>query len=235
MADVYALILAGGKGMRMGDERPKQFLPLQGKPILIRTLESFARLGEITGLILALPADYIAEAAALLERFSPGRDVSLIAGGATRQESAYRALTCREFAEEDILLIHDAARPLVTERMILDCIRAAAEAGAAGVYVRAIDTIAEGGKGFVLSIPERGSLYYTQTPQGFRCSVIRDAHERALARGEKNATDDVSLVLEAGYSVKMTEGDYRNIKITTPLDLELAELLIRKVKTEERG
>jgi len=224
----YAIILAGGTGHRMGTEMPKQFLPLGDIPVIVRTVRAFISTGKIDHVITVSPEAYMQTLETILKDYNLTEYTKIVQGGSSRQDSSYNALISQEFNDKDILLIHDAARPFITSRIIIECIAEAEKSGACGVYVPSIDTITEITNGCVKNIPERSSLFYTQTPQAFQYSIIRDAHERARRESGKSSTDDVSLVINAGYEVRQVEGDYSNIKITTPSDYEIAQLMIKK-------
>jgi 2-C-methyl-D-erythritol 4-phosphate cytidylyltransferase len=219
----YALILAGGSGTRLGGDTPKQFLDLAGRPVIAWSMKAFSDADDIDGIVVACPEAYREKVWEMGEANGIGRLVAVVAGGETRQLSAYRALTAIDFSDDDIVLIHDAARPFVTPAMIRNCIEAAEAFGAASAYVKVTDTIAEAWDGFVAAIPDRSSLYNTQTPQSFRYGIIRRSHERARAESSSDSSDDVRLVMDAGTRVRVVEGDYRNIKITNPRDMEIAE------------
>jgi 2-C-methyl-D-erythritol 4-phosphate cytidylyltransferase len=221
----YGIILAGGRGLRLGADMPKQFLPLGDRPVIAWSMEAFCRCGSIDGLIILCPADEIPRMRELVKRYPHEKILDIIAGGETRQGSSWNAVNARKYQDDDILLIHDAARPFVTERIILDCVAAAKEHGAAGTYIPATDTITEIHDESVTAIPPRENLFYTQTPQAFRFDVIKKGHELARSRTDITVTDDVSLVLTAGHTVARVQGDPRNIKITTNFDYELAQWL----------
>ncbi len=223
MEKIFAVILAGGTGTRLGGDTPKQFLPLGGKPVIARSLEVCSSLDAITGIIVTAPEEFLDETRRIIEEYGFAK---VIAGGATRQGSVWNALTCRGFGDDDIVLVHDAARPFVTAGVIMECVSAVRTHGAAGVYVPSTDTVTEVDEGVVSAVPLRHRFYLTQTPQGFRYAVIRAAHEKARGAGVFDATDDVTLAIDAGYRVKMVEGDRRNIKITTAFDYDIARLLI---------
>ena len=222
MKGIYAIILAGGRGLRFGDATPKQFLPLIDKPIILWSLEKFTAIPEINEIIIVSPQEYISRTKEMITEYKT-KSIRVIAGGDTRQQSSYNAICSMSFNDDDILIFHDAVRPFVSIEIILNCVRETEEHGAAGVYVRAIDTVAEIKDATIQSIPDREDLYYAQTPQSFQYGIIRHAHEIALSGNVSNASDDVSLVLHAGYGVRAVEGNYRNIKITTPLDYEIAQ------------
>ncbi|MFH0976098.1 MAG: 2-C-methyl-D-erythritol 4-phosphate cytidylyltransferase [Spirochaetota bacterium] len=227
MSNIYAIILAGGIGKRMGQDTPKQFIKIKNKPVIIRTIERFV-LPQITGIIITVPEDFIDYTGKLIKEFAVQNIIKIIKGGETRQGSSYNAITCMDFHNDDILVFHDAARPFIETQTIELCIKEADAHGASGVYLKATDTIAKINEGFVRYIPDRDKLYYTQTPQAFRYNIIKKAHELAISNGLHNPTDDVQLVLNAGFKVKIVEGDSRNIKITNAFDLELAEFIAGK-------
>lgn len=222
MGGAYGIILAGGSGFRMGGDTPKQFLPLGGRPLIAWCLEAFCSLPQVCGIVVAAPPDYIEQTKGILSGLKSPGGFTVVAGGATRQGSAYNALSSGSFSADDILLFHDAARPFVRGDLILRCIEAARLHGAAGTYIKAVDTITRVREGFVESIPPREYMWQAQTPQAFRFGIIRDAHERARTRDISDATDDVSLVLEAGLRVRVVEGERMNFKITTSVDYEMA-------------
>ena len=223
MNDIYAIILAGGRGLRFGTDIPKQFLPLGDKPIILWSLEKFSDIPRIKGIIVVTPEEYIDKTNEIIQDHKTKKSIVVIAGGETRQQSSYNAISSMGFNDDDILIFHDAVRPFISKEIILNCIRETEGYGAAGVYVRAIDTVAEIKDAMVRAIPDREKLYYAQTPQSFRYRIIRHAHDMAIAGNVSKASDDVSLVLNAGYDVRAVEGNYRNIKVTTPLDYEIAQ------------
>ena len=233
MGTTYAVILAGGRGLRLASKKPKQFLPLGNRPIIAWSLELCQALTEISSIIVVVPEDFNAELTSITSGRGISKFIKAIPGGATRQESAYNALSSMQYSDDDILLFHDAARPFVRPETILNCISASREHGAAAAYVPVHDTIAEIDHDFVTSVPLRDRMYYAQTPQGFRYSVIRSAHDRALAQGLAS-TDDVSLVLAAGGRVKMIDGDYSNFKITTDYDYQTACRIAETVNERPR-
>ena len=230
MTNIHAIILAGGYGLRLGYDIPKQFVKLNGKPIIVWSLEKFNRLHEISNVIVVAPDEYKNLCKEIVSKYKISKLIKIVPGGKTRQESSYNAIYSMNFNDNDILLFHDAARPFIKEDIIEKCIKDAKTYGAAGIYVKAVDTIAEVENGYLKSILDRNKVYQTQTPQAFRYSIIKNAHEIAKARYVSNVTDDITLVIEAGYKVKIIEGDYNNIKITNPIDFEIAELIATKNK-----
>ena len=222
MSKIYVIILAGGKGTRMEEDTPKQFLILGNKPLILWSTETFSKIDIIDHIIIVSPEEFIPETNALIKKHMPDKILKIISGGATRQKSAYNAVNCHEFHDDDILIFHDAARPFISKDIIIQCINETRIHGAASVYVPATDTIAEIEKGFVKSIPSRKNMYRTQTPQAFLYKIIEDAHEKALLKGINNVTDDVSLVISEGYKIKTVDGDELNIKITRKADFDFA-------------
>jgi 2-C-methyl-D-erythritol 4-phosphate cytidylyltransferase len=228
MGKNYAIILAGGQGLRMGESSPKQFLPLAGRPVILWSLELFGMMSEIDGVIPVIPAAQGPMFDEILSMVGTRKVVKIVHGGLTRHESSYNAVRSMDFGQDDILLIHDAARPFVTQDIVRNCLGAAVKFGAAGVYVKAVDTISELREKFVIRIPERSQLFITQTPQAFKYRIIRESHDAARNKGASMATDDVQLAIDAGFSVKAVEGDHSNIKITTQLDYEIARFIAEK-------
>ena len=232
MSKKYAIILAGGKGLRLKRDQPKQFENLMNRPIIVWSLKKFNNLFEINSIIIVSPNEYRRDVEEIISKHGISKPTKIVSGGKTRQESSYNALRSMRFNYDDILIIHDAARPFLNEKLILECIKETNAHGASGVYIRAVDTIAEGNRGFIKSIPDRNKLYCTQTPQCFRYNIIKLAHENAILNDITNATDDAQLVIDAGYKIKIIEGYSGNIKITTPFDLEFAEFIAQKFENE---
>jgi len=217
---VTAIIAAGGRGARFGDPRPKQLLPLAGRPILQHSVEAFARHAEITDVVVALPADLAAAPPAYLR--ARGKPLTIVEGGARRQDSVARAFASVP-ADADLVVVHDAARPLVSGVLISRTIEAAARDGAAIAALAASDTVKRGNEQrLIVGTVPRGEIFLAQTPQAFRAAVLRDA----LGQSGQDATDEAALVERAGHPVRLVEGDPRNVKITTAADLALAERLV---------
>ena len=213
---VSAIIAAGGRGLRFGGASPKQLLTLGGRPILARSVDAFVGCDVISEIVVALPADLAAAPPAyLLERSKP---VTVVSGGDERRASVANAFA-RVSDRAEIVVIHDAARPLVTGDLIRRTIAAASEAGAAIAAIRAHDTVKQtDGSGAITATLPRERIYLAQTPQAFRVPVLRDA----LRLGGE-ATDEAMLAEQAGHVVRVVDGDPRNLKITTPDDLTMAE------------
>jgi len=225
---VYGIILGGGGGIRMGGAIPKQFMELSGRPVIAHTLEAFSSHTGINHILVITHPDYIERTHEIIDEYSITKVIDVIAGGGERVDSSYISVKQLKCKDDDILIIHDAVRPLVTQRIIDDCITNTAEHGATVVAVRATDTVAEVDEGFVTAVPKRNRFYNFQTPQSFRYKIILDAHEQAKKDGFRDTTDDVTLVLRLGIKVKLVEGEYENIKLTTPADIKLAGSILRK-------
>ncbi len=221
MEKTYAIILAGGRGLRLASKTPKQFLPLGTKPVIAWSLELCEALPGIDHILAVVPEVFFPEINSIISTQGITKFIKTIPGGATRQESAYNALSSVNYSDNDVIIFHDAARPFVSPETMQACITESKQHGAAAAYVPVHDTIAEIDNDFITSVPQRDRLYYAQTPQGFRFCVINTAHEQARSSGLA-FTDDVSLVLAAGFKVKMIDGDYSNFKITTDYDYQTA-------------
>lgn len=225
---VNAVIVAAGKGERMGTALPKPFLAMAGVPLIVRTLRSLGRSVFIRKIILVVAAEREQYCQALLDQYGPfDTAVSLAHGGPERQDSVRFGLAALD-PDCDIVVIHDAARPFVTVDIVERSIMSAAEYGAALVAIPARDTIKRvNAEQMVIETVPRHDLWLAQTPQTFRVALIRDAHSRAQALG-MTMTDDAALLEWAGGGVKIVAGDARNFKITTPEDLQLAEAILKQ-------
>jgi len=226
-----AVVLAGGSGERFGTSLPKQLLPLAGRPVIEHSVAAFEQAPGVDAILVVIAARYASQTADLLAGNGYRKLTKVITGGRTRVESTWRAIEELGSAECDVLF-HDAARPLVDRQVIAGCVAALAEHRAVGVAVPSSDTIAVVSGGVVAGMPRRDSLVRCQTPQGFRLSVIRKAHQLAAADprfGDLPATDDCGIVLRYLPDVKVhiAAGSERNIKITYPRDLAVAEALLR--------
>jgi 2-C-methyl-D-erythritol 4-phosphate cytidylyltransferase len=223
---VYALIVAGGSGSRFGGSSRKQYLPLAGVPVLVRTLGVFDRCEGIDTLVLVVPpgdARFVRES--LLAAACIRKNVLLCSGGARRQDSVFNGLACIP-DDESIVVIHDAVRPLVTCECITACIDAARAQGAGIAAVPVWDTLKRvTHSGAIDATLPREGVWLAQTPQAFRTGLIRNAHCAARAQNFPG-TDDASLVEREGGSVRIVPGSRCNIKITTSEDMALAEALI---------
>ena len=226
-----AVVLAGGSGERFGTGIPKQLLPLAGRALIEYSVSAFEQAPAVDAILVVMAAGHTQQARDLLTAGGYRKVTAIIDGGPTRTESTRRAIAELGDGESDVLF-HDAARPLVSQRAIADCIAALAVHQAVGVAVPSSDTIAVISDGVMTAMPRRDSLVRCQTPQGFRLSVIRRAYQLAAADPgfcEIPATDDCGMVLRylPEVAVHVVAGSERNIKITYPRDLAVAEALLR--------
>jgi 2-C-methyl-D-erythritol 4-phosphate cytidylyltransferase len=223
-----AVVLGGGAGNRFGAAMPKQLLTLAGKTLIEHCVTAFRQAPGIDDVLLVMPPSYLEEAAKLV-----GDQVSaVIPGGVTRSDSVRNALDHlveREVADTTAVLLHDAARPLVTQQIIADCVAALSNHDAIGTAVPTSDTIVVAENGVMSHVPPRETLHRCQTPQCFRLSVIAEAHELAADDPGFTPTDDCGVVLRyrPDVPVHIVRGSERNIKVTYPSDLAIAEALLR--------
>lgn len=224
-----AVILAGGSGRRVGGDCPKQFLQVGGKTVLELSIEAFHRNSRIDGIAVVTRADCLDRVRDIVRRGGYAKVEHVVAGGRERHLSTLAALELYG-GEDDCLLIHDAVRPLVSQRIIDDCIDALDTADAVDVAVPATDTIiAVDDNGHIVDIPPRQTLRNVQTPQAFRARRLREAFRLALADSSFVPTDDCSVVFRylPQCPIKVVEGDTANIKITYKEDLEKVEAALR--------
>jgi 2-C-methyl-D-erythritol 4-phosphate cytidylyltransferase/2-C-methyl-D-erythritol 2,4-cyclodiphosphate synthase len=225
MARVVAIVVAGGAGMRMGGNVPKQFLLLGGRPIVDRTISALAASPQIDGILLALPPPLPGDVKASY-RGRP-KVLQVVDGGAERQDTVRIALAAVP-GEAEVILVHDAVRPFVSRDLLARCVELAREHGAVVPVVPVRETVKEWDrKRKTLSTVDRSLLYRAQTPQAFRAGILREAYEKAGAAGHRG-TDDASLVEAAGYPVTPIPGEEANIKITIPEELRMAGGLLRE-------
>lgn len=223
---ISAIILAGGKGKRMRSAISKQFIDIKGKPIIYYTLKKFSENKKIDNIIVVLPEDEVKYFKENILKKYELRINKIVIGGKERQDSVYNALKSLKNSSTDIVLIHDGARPFISERIINEGIKFAEIYGAAAPGVMPKDTIkVKNEKNFSVDTPNRANLVSIQTPQVFKFYEILECHEKIRYNGEK-VTDDTMVVEKYGYSVYLYDGEYTNIKVTTPEDLILAERLI---------
>ncbi len=239
---VFVISPAAGLGTRMSSSsvkggKPaatKQFVELNGHPVLLHTLRAFSRSGEVDEIFIALRESEIAGLRLRLSKETPEilkKKTVLLEGGDNRQQSVANCLGAITASSSDIVLVHDAVRPFVSEEIIRDVIAAAKKHGAAIAGVPAVDTVKQvdrtaDGALIKATIP-RERVVMAQTPQGFRYDVLKKAFDEATADGF-TGTDEASLVERSGHPVAVVMGSSRNIKITTPADLELAEFFLKR-------
>jgi 2-C-methyl-D-erythritol 4-phosphate cytidylyltransferase len=231
MSKVVAILPAAGLGTRMGADTPKQFLDLDGVPMVIFTLRRLAACPSITAFIVATRAEEVEALAGRAAQENFAQPVRVVRGGGTRQESVAHALA-ETSSDVEIVLVHDAVRPLVTREQVERCIAEARARGAAILGVPAIDTVKEVKRG---SLPEdmalinatipRERIVLAQTPQVFRAALLREAFARA-ERDDIHASDEAGLVERLGHDVHVVTGSERNLKITRAADMDLARFYL---------
>lgn len=228
-AEWGVVVVAAGRGTRMGTKESKQYLQLGDKPILVHTLELFEALDSVTEVALVVGGDDVERCREWVLKYKLAKVKAVVAGGKERQHSVHCGL---QALRTEWVMVHDGVRPLVTAAAVNACCAAAELSGAAVLAVPVKDTIKQVNEaGVIVSTPDRRSLWAIQTPQAFRRVLLLDAHERALSDGFIG-TDDAMVVERTGAKVTVAEGEYTNIKITTPDDLPWAEFLLAKRRAD---
>jgi 2-C-methyl-D-erythritol 4-phosphate cytidylyltransferase len=228
---MVAVVLGGGVGQRLGAVMPKQLLTLGGQTLVERCVAAFDQAPGVDEVLVVMARGYTEHVKAMLADGGYRKVTDVIEGGATRPDSTRVALAAIAGGSGDDcgVLLHDAARPLVDQQIIADCVASLEVHEAAGVAVPTSDTIVITDSGVMRSVPRRETLFRCQTPQCFRLSVIARAHELAAADPDFAPTDDCGVVLRylPGIDVHIVPGSERNIKITYPQDLAVAEALLK--------
>ena len=217
----YAVIVAGGKGLRMGNAMPKQFLPLNGKPVLAHSVIAFAQAMPGIEIILVLPADQLSYAQMILAALPDPVDITIVAGGETRFHSVHNGLNA--IMEQGIVFVHDGARPLITKDLILRCYQQALEKGSAipAIPVAESMRITDGNTSKPVN---RDHMRVIQTPQTFRTEIIIPAFQQEYTAA---FTDEATVVEAYGTNIYLVEGEKSNLKVTTPEDMIIGEALMR--------
>ena len=225
-----AIVLAAGKGSRMNSSISKQYIELGGFPLIYYSLQAFEH-SRVDDVVLVAGQDETDFCRShIVEKYGFHKVRQIVAGGSERYLSVYQGLCAAD--NPDVVLIHDGARPFVTQEIIERTIEAAVKHGSGIAAVRAKDTVKiADDEQYSVQTPARDHVWMMQTPQTFLYSDIRSAYEKVIAGNAQQVTDD-AMVMEVafGRSVKLVEGNYRNIKVTTPEDLEIADLFVRKLK-----
>lgn len=235
--NIYGVILAGGVGSRMGNvEKPKQFMEIGGKPIIIHTIEKFVLNPQFERIIVLSPRQWISYTQDMVRKLVKQNDkIDVIQGGETRNETIMNSIRHIEkeygLDEETILVTHDSVRPFVTHRILEDNIRLAKKSGACDTVIPATDTIVEScDHKYITNIPDRSHMYQGQTPQSFKAKKLRDVYESLTEAEKEILTDACKIYVLKGEKVELAEGEVFNIKITYPHDLRVAESLLRGEK-----
>ncbi len=223
---IAAVVVAAGKGVRMGGLVPKQFLPLRGLPVVCHSLMALA--SHVDTIVLVAAAQDIAFCRdEILGRIDLSVPIDVVAGGKERQDSVYRGLLAVE-SHADLVLIHDGVRPFVPKDALTNAIQEAQEIGACILGIPAVDTLKQVREGRIEGTLEREFIWQAQTPQVFRTDRILEAHRQAIREGIVG-TDDAALVERMGFPVSIVRGSRYNLKITTPEDLLIAEAVFDHV------
>jgi 2-C-methyl-D-erythritol 4-phosphate cytidylyltransferase len=225
---MVAVVLGGGIGQRVSAALPKQLLRLGGRTLVEHCVAAFEQAPGVDEILVVMAGGYVEQVADMLAGGGFSKVTGVIAGGVARSDSTRAALAAIGGAAECGVLLHDAARPLVDQRIIADCVAALADHEAAGVAVPASDTMVITENGVMHTMPARETLWRCQTPQCFRLPVIARAHELAAADPDFAPTDDCGVVLRylPGVDVHIVPGSERNLKVTYPQDLAVAEALL---------
>lgn len=226
-----ALIVAGGSGTRMQSSYPKQFLNLGGKPILMHTIESFYNYSKSISILLVLPGVWFEEWHKLIKQNQFIIDHKLVEGGISRTQSVSNGL--QHVNEEDLVAIHDGVRPFASEEVISDAFLTASRFGNAIVCVKPKESIREILKDGSSKAVNRDDFRIIQTPQVFAGSIIKSAYKQAVGI-QKEFTDDASLAEYVGQKIHLIDGDYTNIKITTPEDMVTAESILKSRRESKK-
>ncbi|ACK39891.1 2-C-methyl-D-erythritol 4-phosphate cytidylyltransferase [Listeria monocytogenes] len=231
---IYAQILAGGKGTRMGNvSMPKQFLPLNGKPIIVHTVEKFILNTRFDKILISSPKEWMNHAEDNIKKYISDDRIVVIEGGEDRNETIMNGIRFVEktygLTDDDIIVTHDAVRPFLTHRIIEENIDAALETGAVDTVIEALDTIVESSNHEVITdIPVRDHMYQGQTPQSFNMKKVYSHYQNLTPEKKQILTDACKICLLAGDDVKLVKGEIFNIKITTPYDLKVANAIIQE-------
>ena len=215
----YVIIVAGGKGLRMGSSLPKQFLPIGGKPVLMRTIERFKAFSEQLGVVLVLPREQQDYWKSLCREYGFAEDCLLADGGATRFHSVKNGLSLIPDSEQGVVGVHDGVRPFPAVSVIGNCYATAHATGAAIPVTPVVETLRHIGG---TTVP-RSEYRLVQTPQTFDIQLLKAAYQQDYT---DDFTDDASVVEHWGHTVTLVEGNRENIKITTPFDLQMAEVIL---------
>ena len=231
--NIFGVVLAGGVGNRMGNiEKPKQFMEIGKKPIIIHTIEKFVMNPQFEKIIVLSPRQWVKHTQDMVRKFILQYDkIDVIQGGDTRNETIMNSIDHIEkkygLDEETIIVTHDSVRPFVTHRILEDNIRLAQKSGACDTVIPATDTIVEScNHQTITNIPDRANMYQGQTPQSFRAKKLREMYESLSEKEKEILTDACKIYVLKGEKVELADGEIFNIKITYPHDLRVAESLL---------
>ncbi len=228
-----ALIIAGGSGNRMGQDIPKQFLNVRDKPVIVYTMERFQKCADIDVIAVVCIEGWETMLRAYANQFGIAKLKHIIKGGENGQSSIRNGLTelCKHYSEDDIVLVHDAIRPMVSDEIIKGCAKKTKECGSAITIVPCQEAMLETTDGETTnSSYPRDNLKRTQTPQGFYLGDLAEAHKRALEKGITNSVASCTLMVELGETIHFCKGSEKNIKLTTVDDIEIFKALLAAEK-----
>lgn len=232
-SNVFGVVLAGGKGTRMGNvEKPKQFMEIGAKPIIIHTIEKFVVNGTFEKVLVLSPKQWIKHTQDLVKKYIPNSEnVVVIEGGTTRNETIMNSISYIEqigrLNDDTVIVTHDSVRPFVTHRILEENIKYAMEIGACDTVIPATDTIVESvDHNLISNIPDRSTMYQGQTPQSFKAVMLRNLYEGLTEEERDILTDACKILVIKGEKVHLVEGEVSNIKITYPYDMRVAEALL---------
>lgn len=218
------IIPSGGKGLRLGTDIPKQYVKVNNKELIAYTIDVFEQCNEIDEIVIAAQKDYFNLLNEIIKKYSFRKVLKIVEGGKERQDSVYNALSSLSASNRDLILVHDAARPLLPQKVLLSALQSAENFDNVVVGIKAKDTLIKGSDS-VLSYVDRSEIFYAQTPQIFRYGILKSAMEKAI-RKSFLGTDESMLVHKASYKVKLVEGSVFNFKVTTKDDLDLFTSLV---------
>ena len=235
--NVFAAILAGGIGTRMGNvEKPKQYLNISGKPIIIHTIEKFILNEDMEAIIVLTPKQWVNHTKDLVKKYIPTvNNIFVIEGGVDRNGTIMNAInfieTNYDLNDDTIIVTHDSVRPFVSHRIIADNVKFAKKYGACDTVIPATDTIVRSADNEVITeIPDRSQMYQGQTPQSFKAKMLKDMYLGLSDEEKKILTDACKILVLKGEKVYLVEGETSNMKITYPYDLKVAEALLAEKK-----
>ena len=222
---IFAVIPAGGKGIRSGFSAPKQYLKFYNKELIVYTLEVFQKNKLINEIIVAAEANYFPLLKRIREKYKLTKIKNIVEAGIERQDSVYNALSSIDAIDEDLIVVHDAARPLLNSNVLNKAVNVAVEKGNALVCIKTKDTLIRANR-TVNSYLDRWEIYNVQTPQIFKCKDLMKAYKKAI-KEKYYGTDESVLVKNLGKKIHITEGSVMNFKVTTKEDIQLFKRLIK--------
>jgi len=222
----FAIIPAGGKGLRSGTSVPKQYIKINGRELITYTISTFQNCRNINYIVVAAEKSYHKKLKRIIDNYKFNKVISIIEGGKTRQDSVFNCIKSLKADKNDLIIVHDAARPLLSKNILNNSINLAKEKGSAVVSIKAKDTLVTGNK-TIVSYLDRRKVYYVQTPQIFKYKDFI----KAIKYAEKNkfyGSDESSIMKKIGKRINIVEGSSINIKITTKEDLKILEIIIKQ-------